>query len=214
MICMMKNSYVIVDPRINQWGVMSTPIAISRFLISLNELRGSAGNLPNGNTLLFVFSTLVLNVAFSLCVTQVGLPSYWQSHFIPQKLRMGQAPKSPMSGDQFWFQVWTNTGNAREIEDFYVFIAVLLKIYKSSFHCMCATLKMSPWEDWFYRRGFQMTSSASLLWLHSAKKPQMLLSPSSLSCCMSCSSSGVSRREARHETSKVSHLRWATRHSP
>lgn len=67
---------MIVDPRINQCGVMSTPVAISRFLISLNELRGSDGNLPNGNTLLFVFHTLVLTIAFSLHVTQVGLPPY------------------------------------------------------------------------------------------------------------------------------------------
>lgn len=49
----MLENYVFVDQRINQCGVMSTPVAISRFLISLNELRGSDGNLPNGNAVCF-----------------------------------------------------------------------------------------------------------------------------------------------------------------
>lgn len=53
--CMLKSIHTKVELRINHWGVMLTPVTMSRWLIFSNEFTGRKGNLPNGNTSLFVF---------------------------------------------------------------------------------------------------------------------------------------------------------------
>lgn len=81
--CILKSIHTKVELRISHWGVMSTPVAMSRCLIFLNEFTGTEGNLPNGNTSLFIFQLFFPHSEhgfISACATSRATPFLTQTH--------------------------------------------------------------------------------------------------------------------------------------